>query len=367
MALIALLLGPAARGRLATRMTSRPLHYWTCSAFCIDGFLLIGAGLVSLALRTPVDDEYVPLLRVIGLTTLAMGFMNATTRMLGIPDLTTTVLTQTITGLAADSSLAGGTNPRWRRRVASVLLMFAGATVGGVILRCSVAAALCLCGIASVACALAAFERFPHPRGGDSRGVPSVPESSKIQNSLCGGNYESNAHFFCSWSHGRRSIRASTREECCAAARGVSPIIGYGRSDLLVPGNLFQILLTNPRHYANPSSGADSTFLGEVEFDNRTSLITDPPNGRLPEYTPAGERRRSIRANAGKLPRDNVKEFMPSERCISFTVPRVGTNYSRGLGYGYYQIVQTSDSVLFFMEVAHEARIIPLDGRICPL
>ena len=54
---------------------------------------------------------------------------------------------------------------------------------------------------------------------------------------------------------------------------------------------------------------------------------------------------------------------MPSERCISFTVPRVGTNYSRGLGYGYYQIVQTSDSVLFFMEVAHEAGIIPLDGR----
>src|SRR5579863_5196761 len=34
MALIAFLLGAAARGRLATRMTSRPLHYWTCSAFC---------------------------------------------------------------------------------------------------------------------------------------------------------------------------------------------------------------------------------------------------------------------------------------------------------------------------------------------
>jgi uncharacterized membrane protein YoaK (UPF0700 family) len=41
MALIAFLLGAAAGGRLATRMTSRPLHYWTSGAFCIDGFLLV--------------------------------------------------------------------------------------------------------------------------------------------------------------------------------------------------------------------------------------------------------------------------------------------------------------------------------------
>jgi uncharacterized membrane protein YoaK (UPF0700 family) len=180
MALIAFLLGAAAGGRLATRMTSRPLHYWTSGAFCIDGFLLIGAGLVSLALRSPADQDSISLLGVIGLTALAMGFRNATTRKLGVPDLTTTVLTLTITGLAADSSLAGGNNPRWRRRVASILLMFVGAAVGGVILKRSVAAALCLCGIASVACALAVFERFPHSRGGDSRSVPPAPESSKI-------------------------------------------------------------------------------------------------------------------------------------------------------------------------------------------
>src|SRR5580704_3645307 len=67
-ALIAFLLGAAAGGRLATRMTSRPVHCWTGGAFCIDGFLLIGAGLVSLALRTPADEDYIPLLGVIGLT-----------------------------------------------------------------------------------------------------------------------------------------------------------------------------------------------------------------------------------------------------------------------------------------------------------
>src|ERR1700720_3290376 len=55
------------------------------------------------------------------------------------PDLTTTVLTLTITGLAADSSFAGGSNPRWQRRVMSVLLMFAGALVGALLLRHSLA------------------------------------------------------------------------------------------------------------------------------------------------------------------------------------------------------------------------------------
>jgi uncharacterized membrane protein YoaK (UPF0700 family) len=177
MALIAFLLGAAAGGRLATRMTSRPRHYWTSGAFCIAGFLLIGA-VVSLALRSPADQESIPLLGVIGLIALAVGFRNAPTRERRVPDLTTTVLTLTITGVAADSSLAGGTNPRVAQagclRAADVW----GAAVGGAILKRLVAAALCLCGIASVACALAAFERFPHPRGGDSRSVPPASESS---------------------------------------------------------------------------------------------------------------------------------------------------------------------------------------------
>jgi hypothetical protein len=156
-----------------------------------------------------------------------------------------------------------------------------------------------------------------------------------------------------------------TDQEVATMKERYARLFQNGRSDVALPNNLFPILLANPARYVNPNAGADSAFLGDMDFDNRTSLITDPPNGRLPEYTPAGERRRSIipAGMSGKLRRDNVKELFPAERCISFGVPRVGANYSRGLGYGYYQIVQTSDSVLFFMEVAHEARIIPLDGQ----
>jgi len=62
-----------------------------------------------------------------------MGLRNATVRRLAVPDLTTTVLTLTLAGLGADSSLAGGDNPRFARRVASVAAMLAGAVAGAIL------------------------------------------------------------------------------------------------------------------------------------------------------------------------------------------------------------------------------------------
>jgi uncharacterized membrane protein YoaK (UPF0700 family) len=66
----------------------------------------------------------------IGILAFAMGVRNAVIRHLAIRDMTTTVLTQTLTGLAADSSLAGGSNPRAGRRSAAVAAMLAGAIIG---------------------------------------------------------------------------------------------------------------------------------------------------------------------------------------------------------------------------------------------
>jgi uncharacterized membrane protein YoaK (UPF0700 family) len=77
------------------------------------------------------------------LLAFAMGLQNAAARRLGVPDLTTTVLTLTFTGLAADSNFAGGTNPNIGRRLIATAAMFIGATLGGVlILHVSVSAAL---------------------------------------------------------------------------------------------------------------------------------------------------------------------------------------------------------------------------------
>ena len=71
---------------------------------------------------------------MIALTAVAMGLRNATVRQLKVPDMTTTVLTLTLTGLAADSNLAGGANPNWQRRIGGVLSVFVGAVIGAVLI-----------------------------------------------------------------------------------------------------------------------------------------------------------------------------------------------------------------------------------------
>lgn len=64
----------------------------------------------------------------------AMGLQNAVARRIGVPDLTTTVLTLTLTGLAADSTLAGGKNPHPVRRLVATGTMFAGAMAGAALI-----------------------------------------------------------------------------------------------------------------------------------------------------------------------------------------------------------------------------------------
>jgi len=67
---------------------------------------------------------------VIAILAFAMGIRNSCVRRLAVPDMTTTVLTQVLTGFAADSRLAGGGNPRAARRGAAVVMMLAGAVTG---------------------------------------------------------------------------------------------------------------------------------------------------------------------------------------------------------------------------------------------
>jgi len=107
-----------------------------------------------------------------------LGIRNATVRKLAVQDLTTTVLTLTITGLAADSFLAGGNNPRWGRRVGSVGSMFAGAGLGALLLKHSLSLALSLCVMVSFICTLAlfvAFRKKPQTRAAAQTNPPPRP------------------------------------------------------------------------------------------------------------------------------------------------------------------------------------------------
>ena len=100
-------------------------------------------------------------------------------------------------------------------------------------------------------------------------------------------------------------------------------------------------------------------WLPSRDIDNRTSLIIDPADGRIPPETPAAQARRAAFAEQRRLhTADGPESRGLSERCLTFGVPRFQPAYS-----SVYQIVQSPSHVVFRMETIHDARIIPVDGR----
>ncbi len=111
----------------------------------VAGFLeslLVGAAAVTAWKKSTSLQSDMTLCAIIILTGIAMGLRNGTVRKLGVPDITTTVLTMTVASLAFDSRLAGGSDIRWHIRIASIVCMFAGAFVGALLLRHSLALVL---------------------------------------------------------------------------------------------------------------------------------------------------------------------------------------------------------------------------------
>jgi uncharacterized membrane protein YoaK (UPF0700 family) len=98
---------------------------------CLESLLL---GVAAASTTVPGFGASSGAYAVIVLTAIAMGLRNAVVRKLGVPDLTTTVLTMTVTGLAADSRLARGHGVRRGTRVLSIIAMGIGAASGAVLL-----------------------------------------------------------------------------------------------------------------------------------------------------------------------------------------------------------------------------------------
>lgn len=119
--------GALLAGRMGETLGKGPLRRWLTLSALVEAVLLWLAAALALVLPTSAGPG---LYGVIALTAVTMGFRNATIRQLKVPDLTTTVLTLTVTGIAADSSLAGGRNPNLARRLAAIVAIFAGAGAG---------------------------------------------------------------------------------------------------------------------------------------------------------------------------------------------------------------------------------------------
>jgi uncharacterized membrane protein YoaK (UPF0700 family) len=124
--------GALVGGRVAHGAARAPVRHLAIASGSEAALLLIA---VAIGVGRPGAPPPSIVYALIVLTAVAMGIRNAIVRKLGVPDVTTTVLTLTITGLAADSSLAGGDNVHRGRRVLSVVAMLGGAFLGTLFLR----------------------------------------------------------------------------------------------------------------------------------------------------------------------------------------------------------------------------------------
>src|SRR5712672_2831624 len=160
-ALSAFLVGAIFGGRIMARAGADSQMRFAAQAFLLENVFLFAASLCAIGYRGDSLEHSFQPFALIALTALAMGTRNAAVRKLAIPDLTTTVLTLTITGIGADSSLAHGNNPRLARRVAAVASMFLGAALGAVVIHYSISAALGLATGISAACGVVLFRSRP--------------------------------------------------------------------------------------------------------------------------------------------------------------------------------------------------------------
>ncbi len=118
--------------------------------------------------------------------------------------------------------------------------------------------------------------------------------------------------------------------------------------------------IANPKSYDPGTGNYNQFWLVDRDWhDRRTSLVTDPPDGRIPPMTPEAQQRRAAELEHRQTHAFEDPEVFPlGERCVNFGVPRLQAGYN-----SYSQIVQAPGYVTIMNEMAHDARIVPLDGR----
>jgi hypothetical protein len=144
-----------------------------------------------------------------------------------------------------------------------------------------------------------------------------------------------------------------TREEAIEIAKKAAAVEGEETE----PGTIADV------HYDFTQFGLDRSQ-GGFALNLRTSLIVEPPDGRLPPLSAEGQKRAAERAAARKrmgAPTDAVQNQPLSVRCI--IMDRAGPPMLPGAYNNNYQIVQTPGNVMILVEMIHHVRIIPLDGR----
>ena len=160
--------------------------------------------------------------------------------------------------------------------------------------------------------------------------------------------------------------RAYLTEEEVATLQARASELFNGETDAAFGGSVFETVLQDANDYQSGDGVTTETpdgtgnynqfWLVDREFDNRTSLIVDPPNGRLPARTAgAVQLAEAERALRRAHPADSYSDRNVDDRCISYGVPRTSAGYN-----SYFQILQTPTHVAILQEMIHEVRLIPL-------
>ncbi len=159
--------------------------------------------------------------------------------------------------------------------------------------------------------------------------------------------------------------RALLTDEEVAAMKKKAHELFDGKGDAAFGDTVFNAVYANVKGIKSGFKSTDgetgdysSVWTVDRDWDNRTSLITDPFDGLLPAMTPEGQKRRA--ANGGGLNHPaNAPEDRPlQERCITYGSPSLVAGYQSG-----YYITQSPGSVVIATEMIHDARAISLDGR----
>ena len=151
-----------------------------------------------------------------------------------------------------------------------------------------------------------------------------------------------------------------TDEELARLQARYAELFLSGESDAAFADSVFVAALGEQESFSSrdASTGNYNQFwLVDREFDNRTSLVIEPPNGRVPAFTPGAERQMADRvAHLTDNPASSWTDRRLQERCVTFGMPNLFAGYNT-----YYQVIQTPGYVVFLHEMIHDARIIPLD------
>ncbi len=156
--------------------------------------------------------------------------------------------------------------------------------------------------------------------------------------------------------------KAVFSDEEVAELRASAQRLFGGADDAAFADGVFNAVLADVEKNVSGDGGTgnySSVWMVDREFENRTSLITDPSDGKVPALTPEAEARiEAARVYREEHPADGPEDRTRQVRCITYGIPRVG---GIGAGYNsYYQIFQTPDHLVMLGEMIHDARVIPI-------